>query len=305
MSGTFDVHSGVANTNDLKATLDVGNLAAAGTINLVNEALAMHITAVMNKAFSQSVGGNSVGGYDDDRVRQQERRTGRSRDYHRNHEPSNSAPDVQKMAEMKLNNIVPDAAGLYRRQGRRRRNRGGFARRRPATRPGSRQSKPNQASSNNYKTPSADCWAAARRSHRNSPRSQSIIKAARQGGFFLLYGNTCYVPVASSRPCSTFSWHPMQWRVHGTASRRLALISSPQADAFAEAAVANPDQRALHHLQHLALVAALAKEKFLGIGVRRPVGNVLSRSRRRPRDHPGRCGSRSAAIPSDAPPAVS
>src|ERR1700739_946954 len=34
--------------------------------------------------------------------------------------------------------------------------------------------------------------------------------------------------VASSCPFSAFSWHSMQWRVHGTASNRLALISLPQ-----------------------------------------------------------------------------
>ncbi len=33
---------------------------------------------------------------------------------------------------------------------------------------------------------------------------------------------------SSSNPCSIFSWHSMQWRVQGTASRRLALISFPQ-----------------------------------------------------------------------------
>ena len=37
-----------------------------------------------------------------------------------------------------------------------------------------------------------------------------------------------YRGASSSNPCSIFSWHSMQWRVHGTASRRLALISLPQ-----------------------------------------------------------------------------
>ena len=63
MSGTFDVRNGVANTNDLKAALDVGTMAATGSINLNNEALGLHLTAVLNKGFSQSVGGTGVGGY--------------------------------------------------------------------------------------------------------------------------------------------------------------------------------------------------------------------------------------------------
>ena len=38
-------------------------MAATGTINLVNQALNLHMTAVLDKAFSQSVGGTGVGGY--------------------------------------------------------------------------------------------------------------------------------------------------------------------------------------------------------------------------------------------------
>src|SRR5258708_5777819 len=37
-----------------------------------------------------------------------------------------------------------------------------------------------------------------------------------------------YLDASSRIPCSSFSWHSMQCRVHGTASRRLALISLPQ-----------------------------------------------------------------------------
>jgi AsmA protein len=63
MTGNLNIHNGVAQTNDLKALLDVGNLAANGTMNLVNQGLNLHVTAVLNKEFSQSVGGTGVGGY--------------------------------------------------------------------------------------------------------------------------------------------------------------------------------------------------------------------------------------------------
>jgi len=112
MSGTFDVRSGVANTNDLKASLDVGSMAAAGTINLVNEALALHLTAVLDKAFSQSVGGTGVGGYLNTALGNKNGElvlpviVGGTMSH-----PS-VTPDVQKIAQMKLNNIVPSAAGL-------------------------------------------------------------------------------------------------------------------------------------------------------------------------------------------------
>jgi AsmA protein len=104
--------SGVANTNDLKAALDVGNLAATGTVNLVNEALAMHLTAVLSKQYSQSVGGNGVGGYLTTALGNKNGElvvpviVGGTMSH------PTVIPDVQKLAEMKLNNIVPGAAGI-------------------------------------------------------------------------------------------------------------------------------------------------------------------------------------------------
>ncbi|HZD32586.1 MAG TPA: AsmA family protein [Candidatus Angelobacter sp.] len=112
MSGTFDVHNGVANTNDLKAALDVGNLAANGTINLVNQALALHMTATLSKQYSQSVGGAGVGGFMTTALGNKNGElvipviVGGTMGH------AVVTPDVQKMAEMKLNNIVPNAGGL-------------------------------------------------------------------------------------------------------------------------------------------------------------------------------------------------
>src|SRR5271166_5804640 len=49
MTGTFNLHNGIAQTNDLKAALDVGTMAGTGTINLVSQDLNLHVTAVLNK----------------------------------------------------------------------------------------------------------------------------------------------------------------------------------------------------------------------------------------------------------------
>ena len=112
MSGTFEVQNGVAQTNDLKAALDVGNMTAEGLLNLVNQTLNMHLTAVLSKAYSQSVGGTGVGGYLNTALGNKQGElvlpvivTG----------PMNHpvvAPDIQKLAQMKLNNILPTAAGV-------------------------------------------------------------------------------------------------------------------------------------------------------------------------------------------------
>jgi uncharacterized protein involved in outer membrane biogenesis len=112
MSGTFDVHSGVANTNDLKAALDVGSMAATGTINLVNEALALHMTAVLDKAFSQSVGGTGVGGYLNTALGNKNGELVLPVIVGGTMSHPVVQPDLQKIAQMKLNNIVPSAAGL-------------------------------------------------------------------------------------------------------------------------------------------------------------------------------------------------
>lgn len=112
MSGTFDVRSGVANTNDLKAALDVGSMTAAGTINLVNEALGLHVTAVLDKSFSQSVGGSSVGGFMTTALGNKNGELVLPVIISGTMGHAVVAPDVEKIAQMKLNNIVPSAGGI-------------------------------------------------------------------------------------------------------------------------------------------------------------------------------------------------
>ncbi len=112
MSGTFQVQNGVAQTNDLKAALDVGTMSAQGLLNLVNQTLNMHLTAVLTKGYSQSVGGTGVGGYLNTALANKQGElvlpvivTGSM-----NH--PTVAPDLEKIAQMKLNNILPSAAGI-------------------------------------------------------------------------------------------------------------------------------------------------------------------------------------------------
>jgi hypothetical protein len=63
LAGTLTIQGGVANTNNLLAVLAEGSLAAAGTLNLINQALNLHVNAVLTSSFSKAVGGNAVGGY--------------------------------------------------------------------------------------------------------------------------------------------------------------------------------------------------------------------------------------------------
>jgi len=117
MSGTFNVHSGVAQTNDLKAALDVGTMAANGIVNLVNQDLNMHVTAVLNKGFSQSVGGTGVGGYLNTALANKNGELVLPVIITGNMNHPIVAPDIQQIAQMKLKNLLPTAGGLLNGKG--------------------------------------------------------------------------------------------------------------------------------------------------------------------------------------------
>jgi hypothetical protein len=63
LSGALNIKDGVATTNNLIATMNEGSLSAAGSLNLVNQGLNLHMTAVLSKGISSVVGGSSIGGF--------------------------------------------------------------------------------------------------------------------------------------------------------------------------------------------------------------------------------------------------
>ncbi len=108
MTGNILVTNGVARTNNLQALLDVGNVSATGTANLVTEALNMSVSAVLSKAMSQQVGGTSIGGYMNTALANNQGEivipilvTGTIKN-------PRFAPDLQKLAQMKLKGLVPN-----------------------------------------------------------------------------------------------------------------------------------------------------------------------------------------------------
>jgi AsmA protein len=107
LGGDFDVRNGVATTNNLKALIDGGTLAGTGSVNLVDQSLNMRVTAVLSKSYSQQVGGNSIGGFMNTALANNNGElvlpvlvTGTFSNMH-------FAPDVQAIAQMKLNNLLP------------------------------------------------------------------------------------------------------------------------------------------------------------------------------------------------------
>lgn len=110
LTGTFNVQNGVAQTNNLQALIDGGSLGATGAVNLVNNALNLHLTAVLSKWFSNKVGGTSVGGFMHTALANQNGElvipvliTG-------TFQHPIVAPDVQKVAQMKLQRLLPTTA---------------------------------------------------------------------------------------------------------------------------------------------------------------------------------------------------
>jgi AsmA protein len=112
LAGDLKLTNGVADTNNLQLQMEEGSLAAAGTVNLVDQTINMKVTAVVNRTLSQRVGGTGIGGYLQTALA------------NRNGElvvPAlvtgtlahpRFAPDVAAVAQMKLKNAVPTTGGI-------------------------------------------------------------------------------------------------------------------------------------------------------------------------------------------------
>ena len=107
LSGDFDIRNGVATTQNLQAVISEGSFAATGSANLADQTLNMHVTAVLSKEFSDQVGGSQVGGYMTTALSNSKGElvipvivTGTFSQPH-------YAPDMEAIAKMKLEQIVP------------------------------------------------------------------------------------------------------------------------------------------------------------------------------------------------------
>lgn len=107
LTGNFDVKNGLAQTNNLKAVIDGGTLAAAGLVNLADQSLNLHVTAVLNKAVSQQVGGTQVGGFMNTALSNNQGELVLPVIVTGNFQHPQVAPDVQQIAKMKLDNLLP------------------------------------------------------------------------------------------------------------------------------------------------------------------------------------------------------
>jgi uncharacterized protein involved in outer membrane biogenesis len=107
LTGNFDVKNGLAQTNNLKAVIDGGTLAAAGLVNLADQSLNLHVTAVLNKGLSQQVGGTQIGGFMNTALANNQGELVLPVIVTGTFQHPQVAPDVQQIAQMKLKNLLP------------------------------------------------------------------------------------------------------------------------------------------------------------------------------------------------------
>jgi len=108
MTGNILVKNGIAQTNDLQAKMDLGNVGAAGTANLVDNTLNLRVTAVLSQANSQKVGGNSIGGFMQTALANKQGELVIPALVTGTFSNPKFAPDVQQIGQMKLKGLVPN-----------------------------------------------------------------------------------------------------------------------------------------------------------------------------------------------------
>jgi uncharacterized protein involved in outer membrane biogenesis len=108
LRGNFNVVNGLARTDNLTAAIEGGTLGAIGSVNLADQSLDMKVTAVLSSEYTQRVGGSRVGGFMNTALANQQGElvvpllvTGTMAS-------PKFAPDVQRIAEMKVKNLVPN-----------------------------------------------------------------------------------------------------------------------------------------------------------------------------------------------------
>ena len=108
LTGDFDIKNGMARTNNLKAVIDAGSIAASGTIDLAQQKVDLHLTTVLSQDYSQTVGSTNIGGFLNTALANNKGELVIPLLVTGTFQNPVFAPDLQKVAQMKLENLVPD-----------------------------------------------------------------------------------------------------------------------------------------------------------------------------------------------------
>jgi AsmA protein len=110
ITGNIVIKNGIAQTSNLQALLDIGTVAAAGTSNLADQTLNLRATAVLSKAFSQQVGGASIGGFLQTALANNQGELVIPAIITGTFDKPRFAPDLHQVAQMKLKGLLPNSS---------------------------------------------------------------------------------------------------------------------------------------------------------------------------------------------------
>ncbi|HZR32969.1 MAG TPA: AsmA family protein [Terriglobales bacterium] len=109
LAGHFNIKNGVAQTNDLQATIDGGSLGAVGAVGLADQSINLHLSVVLSKWFTQKVGGNSVGGFMNTALQNDQGELVIPVIVTGTFQHPQFAPDIEQVAQMKLKHLLPSS----------------------------------------------------------------------------------------------------------------------------------------------------------------------------------------------------
>jgi AsmA protein len=111
MTGNIVVKNGVAETSDLQALLDIGNLGVTGTADLATQALNLRVTAVLTKGFTDKLGGPAqITGFMNTALANNQGELVIPVTVTGTFQNPKFAPDLQQIARMKLKGLLPNSS---------------------------------------------------------------------------------------------------------------------------------------------------------------------------------------------------
>lgn len=110
LAGTIGIQNGLARTDDLVLDLDGGSVAGTGTVNLVDQAINMKVTAVLSREMAQKAGGSQVGGLMSTVLANQKGELVIPAIVTGTLASPRFAPDAERFAQMRLKNLLPSTA---------------------------------------------------------------------------------------------------------------------------------------------------------------------------------------------------
>ncbi|MFN0172273.1 MAG: AsmA family protein [Bryobacteraceae bacterium] len=115
LSGSMNFRDGVGATEDLRLEFAGGGLSAAGTMNLIDQAMNMRLTSVFDREFSQRVGGQQIGGFLTTALANGKGELVILSLVSGTFPNIRFAPDPQRMAEMRAKNLFPTSGDPAKR----------------------------------------------------------------------------------------------------------------------------------------------------------------------------------------------